>query len=97
MFYATIFHILSELFCIASHFFEMVIVIDLFWNCTNYLESPGRIYLHLAVLLAKEFSEKMPPNEDFYMNTLKQKLYSEIGLLVAVAMYSIRARYILFE
>lgn len=97
MFYATIFHILSELFCIASQFFEMVIVIDLCWNCTNSLESPGRIYLHLAVLLAKEFSEKMPPNEDLYMDTLKQKLYSEIVLLLAVAMYSIRARHILFE
>lgn len=62
-----------------------------------YLESPGRICLHLAVLLAKEFSEKTSPSEDLYMNTLKQKLYSEIVLLVAVAVYSIRARHILSE
>lgn len=30
------------------------------------------MYLCLAVLLAKEFSEKMPPNEVSYVNTLKQ-------------------------
>lgn len=97
MFYATISHILSELFSIAPRFFGVVIVIDLFWNCANYLESPGRICLHLAVLLAKGLSEKMPPNENLYMNTFKQKLYSEIVLLVALAMYSIRARHMLSE
>jgi len=55
------------------------------------------MYLCLAVLLAKEFSEKMAPDEVSYVNTLKQKLYSEIVLLVAVATLSIRAGHILSE
>lgn len=89
MFYATISHILSQLFCIVFQFFGLVIVTDLFLNYTDYIEGPGKMYLHLAVLLAKEFSEKIPTNEVSYVNTLKQKLCSEIVLLVAVATHSI--------
>jgi len=97
MFYATISHILPEWFYRAFLFFGVLIVLDLFWNCTKYLEGPGKMYLCLAVLLAKEFSEKMAPDEVSYVNTLKQKLYSEIVLLVAVATLSIRAGHILSE
>lgn len=66
----------------------MVIAID--------LEGPGKMYLHLAVLLAEEFSEKVSPDEVSYVNTLKQKLYSEIVLLVA-ATQSVTAGHTLSE